>query len=185
MFIDGVLDPTFLHQILRYDPETGKLFWLTRSSDLFDDRGQMQESNAARWNSRWAGTEAFTALRAGYRRGLIFRKIYTAHRVIWAMQTGDWPKVLVDHMDNDRGNNRWVNLRQATHSQNQCNKRMLLANTSGFKGVSLHKQNGKWQATISLHGKQRHLGYFDSPELAEHRVNAERRSLHTEFGRVA
>ena len=185
MFVGNIPDPTFLRQILRYDAEAGKLFWMIRPAEMFNDGVQTAEHSAARWNSRWAGSEAFTALdSAGYRRGRIFGKDYIAHRVIWARQTGEWPKALVDHKDTDRSNNRWDNLRQATHSQNQWNKRLSLANTSGFKGVSLHKRAGKWQATISLNGKQRHLGYFDSPEQAAHRVSAERCALHTEFGRA-
>lgn len=184
---DGkTLEPSLLHQILRYDAETGKLFWLFRSPEMFRIGQQSAEHSAARWNSRWAGTEALSAVTAkGYRAGRIFGRMYYANRIVWAMQTGEWPKYLVDHRDTDRGNNRWENLRQATHSQNQCNKSLTSANSSGFKGVSLHKPTGKWQATISLHGSQRHLGYFDSPEQAGHRVNAERCSLHREFGRVA
>lgn len=185
MFAWHLAGPKFLHQILRYEPESGMLFWLPRNAGLFEAGQQTSEHQAARWNSRFSGGEALSAITAsGYRAGKIFRKTYYAHRVIWAMQTGQWPEGVLDHKDTDRANNRWNNLRQATHSQNQCNKRLSVANSSGVKGVARHTPTGKWQAYISLNGGQRHLGYFETPELAEIRVNAERSSLHAEFGRA-
>lgn len=185
MFVGQNPDPAILNQLLRYDAETGKLFWLQRSSEMFKGEVQTPEHCADRWNSRCAGQEALSSITArGYRAGKIFGRMFYAHRVIWAMQTGEWPSALIDHKDTDRSNNRWDNLRQATPSQNQHNKRLTSANSSGIKGVSRHKRSGKWQANISLHGKQKHLGVFDSIEQAEHRVNAARCALHLEYGRT-
>lgn len=72
----------------------------------------------------------------------------------------------VDHWDNFELNNRRYNLRVCTPSQNCANTRKKSTNTSGFKGVSFSKQARRWKGTIMRHGKNKHLGYFDSAEEA-------------------
>jgi len=62
--------------------------------------------------------------------------------------------------------NRRSNLRPATRSENNANRRKHINNTSGFKGVTWHKRLGKWQAQIRYHGMTVHLGYFNDPALA-------------------
>lgn len=69
-----------------------------------------------------------------------------------------------DHIDRNGLNNKRSNLRVCTHSQNQMNKKVN--NSSGLKGVRLHKGNGKWEARIKLDGKPIHIGYFVSKEDA-------------------
>ena len=85
---------------------------------------------------------------------------YKAHRVIWLMETGEWPECLVDHRDGDGINNRWCNLRSATHRENAMNKRPGTRNTSGFVGVCPDKASGKWEAHIGIEGRTVHLGKF-------------------------
>jgi len=70
----------------------------------------------------------------------------------------------VDHIDLNTLNNCRSNLRLATHSQNSSNQRKRSDNSSGFKGVYL--KNKKWCAEIRINGKKKHLGYFETPELA-------------------
>lgn len=70
----------------------------------------------------------------------------------------------VDHIDGDALNNQKSNLRICTPAQNCMNKRFEpKRNTSGFKGVSLHKPTGRWRARVKLDRKERHVGLFDSP----------------------
>jgi hypothetical protein len=100
--------------------------------------------------------------------------------------TGEWPpeRLEVDHKDCDPSNNRWDNLRLATASQNQANKKVSRANTSGFKGVSWHKDDKRWRAQIRMGGKKVHLGSFDTPESA-HRAYSEAAMKHYgEFARA-
>ena len=96
------------------------------------------------------------------------------HRVIWAMVYGDWPKGQIDHIDGNGLNNRIQNLRDVTHSENQRNKRLQSRNKSGHSGVTWYKPTQKWQAFISVDGKQKHLGHFGTvEEAAAARVAAE------------
>jgi AP2 domain/HNH endonuclease len=79
--------------------------------------------------------------------------------------TNRWP-VELDHVNGSRSDNRWCNLREATHSQNRANAQMRTDNTSGFKGVTWLKQTGKWRARIEVNGKRIHLGEYDTRERA-------------------
>lgn len=80
----------------------------------------------------------------------------------------------VDHIDGDPLNNRKSNLRICSHQENIMNQKIRIDNTSGFKGVNWDKRKGKWRARIHIHGKDKHLGYFESKEeAAKSRVKAE------------
>jgi len=108
----------------------------------------------------------------GYLRTCINKKHYKVHRLIFMMFYGYMPKE-IDHIDCNKLNNKIENLREATHSQNLCNKTKLKNNTSGIKGVCLH--HGKWRVRVGLNKKTISIGVFDNLELAE-LVAAEARS---------
>jgi hypothetical protein len=90
---------------------------------------------------------------------------------------------LVDHKNGDGLDNTRANLRPATPGQNVANQRISRRNTSGFKGVNLHKFSGLWRASIGFRGKSRHLGYFHSPEDAARAYDAAAADLFGEFAR--
>ena len=98
--------------------------------------------------------------------GRIFDKPYKAHRVIWAMCHGGWPIHGIDHIDGDRTNNRFENLRDVTQSKNMRNSSIRSDNTSGVVGVYLEKKSGTWYAQIKTGGTVKHLGQFPSFEDA-------------------
>ncbi|MEX3315676.1 HNH endonuclease [Sulfitobacter sp. PS-8MA] len=176
--------PTVLRQLLRYEPETGKLFWKERPSWMFKLGGvKGQSGSAATWNARYAGKEAFTALSHGYPYSSINDRSVLAHRVIWTIVTGTWPGSEVDHIDGDRANNSWQNLRLVTSSQNKMNRGVQRNSTSGHKGVGFHKASGRWRAYIKVLGKQRHLGHFDTMEGACEAYRAAAAKYHGEFAR--
>jgi hypothetical protein len=77
----------------------------------------------------------------------------------------------VDHIDGNRLNNQKSNLRLANSSQNKCNRGARKDNTSGYKGVSWHKQRNKWTARIKSLTIYKHLGLFDSKEDAAKAYN--------------
>ena len=101
------------------------------------------------------------------------------HRVIAAAPDG----MDVDHIDGDGLNNRRSNLRHATRSENNCNRRAALKNASGLKGVSWNKANKKWLAQIRFHKQKKHLGYFNTPEEAHAAYCAAANVLHGEYAR--
>lgn len=138
---------------------------------------------AGSWNARFAGKEAFTSVDGGgYRSGRIFNKTYRAHRVIWAIQTGAWPENEVDHINGNRADNRWSNLRAATHSQNLKNQKVRIGSPTVVAGIS--KKRGKWRARITHNGVQIHIGTYLRIEEA---ISARREiaaKLHGDFARI-
>lgn len=110
-----------------------------------------------------AGAVVTTLDRYGYRIIKIKYKTYLVHRLAWLYMTGEWPKE-IDHVNRDRADNRWANLRQVTHADNQLNRNIQKNNKSGFRGVWAHR--GKFYASIQRFGKKRHLGVFETAEAA-------------------
>ncbi len=171
--------PELLRKLLRYDPETGKLFWRKRSPDLFSAKKNTADQSCASWNTRYAGRRAFTAENDfGYCVGRIFDKSYLAHRVIWAICFDEWPAEEIDHVNGRRRDNSISNLRAVSSSLNNRNCQIGKSNKSGHMGVSWAKREKKWRAHITFNRKTHHLGYFDKIEDA---VSA-RKSADIRFG---
>jgi hypothetical protein len=127
---------------LNYDPDTGVFRWKTSDRD------------------RFTGEVAGCVNPRGYRQIVIEGITYMAHRLAWLISTGEEPVDQIDHIDTERDNNRFSNLRQATCSENQRNRGILANNSSGATGVYLNKRRMVYRATIKLHGKSIHLGEF-------------------------
>lgn len=168
--------PELLRQLLRYEPDTGRLYWKLRPRGMF-----RSDRTWRSWNAEFAEKEAFTTVNGGYYKGKIFCDAYLAHRVIWAMCMGAWPENQIDHKNGNKLDNRIENLRDADHTQNQRNQPRYRNNTSGIKGVSWHKVSGKWMAGIRVDGKRRHLGLFSSKEAARDAYITAAKRYHKEF----
>ena len=152
--------PELLHKLLRYNPETGDLFWRERTPDMFTSNRQAAEHSCAVWNAKFAHKEALTSPSNGYRRGIVLGRHHLAHRVAWAMHHGEWPQSAIDHVNGVRCDNRITNLRDVDQSTNMRNTQRMKNNTSGQTGVSWSKVNNKWNAYISASGKRKYLGFF-------------------------
>jgi hypothetical protein len=148
----GIITAERLRQLLHYDPDTGVLTWLINRRGY---NGGVRIGDVAGWIST-----------KGYRKIRIDGREYRAARLAWLYMAGEWPKAEIDHIDGDRADDRFCNLREATASQNLANAPMRADNTSGFKGVSWCKRAGKWRAHIKINGKSRTLGRFATPERA-------------------
>lgn len=96
---------------------------------------------------------------------------------------GAWPMAEVDHINTTEDDNRWENLREATKSQNQHNRRKNKNGSSQYKGVHFHGVTGKWGAAIQLDGERRHLGLFEREEDAALVWIFTAAELHGEFAR--
>lgn len=155
-----------LKRCLSYDPETGVFTWAFRAR-----------------NSIKIGDVAGSMSRSGYQYIGINGKRYLAHRLAWLYVQGVWPENDVDHINRIKTDNRIANLRDATKSQNLGNSKTSRKNTSGVKGVCWHRHIRKWQATIHMHGKNRHLGYFATREAAAEAYRAAAENHHGEFAR--
>jgi hypothetical protein len=113
-----------------------------------------------------AGSVAGGSHTRGYLVISIFNRKYFAHRLAWFFKHGVFPDGQIDHIDRNKLNNRIDNLRVVTNAENQHNQGIKSNNTSGFQGVTWSAQKKKWHARITIDGRQKHLGFFDSPEAA-------------------
>lgn len=149
-----------------YDPETG----------IITNRITMGRAQAG----REAGT-TWTAIPGFPRRQLRADGIsYLAHRVIWLMQTGEWPKNLIDHVNGNGLDNRWCNLREATVAENSRNTR---PRRNGLKGV--YRFNDRIFASIKVNGKNHFLGNFRTEAEAHSAYAVAAKHYFGEFARTS
>jgi hypothetical protein len=178
-------DQALLLKLLRYEPETGKLYWRERTPEMFAGAERTNTHQANVWNSSNAGQEAFTARTQGYLHGTIFGSKVRAHRVIWKMDRGTDPE-FIDHIDGDRANNRLANLRSVSRQINAMNSALRNDNKIGIPGITYDEQYGSWRARIAKEGRIILLGsYRTKTEAVAARKAAEGRlGFHPNHGRV-
>lgn len=110
----------------------------------------------------------------GYRQINMFKRPYLVHRLVFLYMNGEMPKNEVDHINGDRLDNRWCNLRVVTTSGNRANMGVSLNNKSGVRGVYWYPRYQKWEVTISRNKKHYYLGrYEDIDEAIRVRKEAE------------
>lgn len=121
----------------RYDSETGQLWrWLTGT---FYKKPRWQETGLS-------GSKGYLDIK-------INSKGYGVHKVAWYIVHKQLPKY-VDHIDNNKRNNKLINLREVTQSQNMLNMNNKNSmNTSGFRGVYFNRKAKAWQVQIKVEGK--------------------------------
>lgn len=101
-----------------------------------------------------------------------------AHRVAWLLTHGSWPEGFIDHINGVRTDNRLVNLRIVTRSQNNSNRRKSAGATSRYRGVTWNARDRRWTAAISVDGKHRHIGNFKCETEAAAAYDAAARLAH-------
>jgi hypothetical protein len=114
------------------------------------------------WYKRSTGVRTGSITGSGYYRIIIEGKRYKSSRLAFLYMIGDWPKEHVDHINLDKTDDRWFNLREATRSQNMGNTRKMRTNTSGFKGVTWCSAKRKWQSQL----RNKFIGRFSTPQEA-------------------
>ena len=178
--------PEVLRQLLRYEPDTGNLFWIERGAQWFKDSSRhTAETLACAWNKRHAGKRAFTPINSsGYHTGTVFRVMLQSHRICWAIHYGMWPEKFIDHINGVRTDNRLCNLREATHAENSRNSG-IPRGESGVRGVRMDKRwRKKWQARITVAGVAKSLGYYETKEEAIAARLAAAKKYHGDFARM-
>lgn len=158
--------------LLRYDPETGQLFW--------------QVNRRRRKAGDVAGSIAPSS---GYRVITINKRNYLQHRVAWLLHYGVWPERGLDHDDTDKLNNRILNLRLANAVQNGANRKPGFRRGPGsLKGASLHIRKGRkpvWRASIRVKGKTKTFGNHLTERAAHEAYYLAAKVAFGEFARAA
>ncbi len=148
-----------LKELVRYDQKSGRFFWLK------NPRGFTRGAPCGYLNAR------------GYVDISIDGCCHKAHRLAWLYETGSFPPHDIDHIDGNRSNNKFKNLRSVTRSMNLENRRAPGShNKSGFLGVGVHAYG--FTALITVKGKTKYLGYFKKAEDAHATYLAAKRLLH-------
>lgn len=149
-----------VRRYFNYNPETGLITWRVRPS-----------------RNRQIGSVAGTLHPDGYRILRLHYKPLMAHRVAWALHHGQWPENEIDHINGIRGDNRICNLRDVVREVNTQNLRHARSdNACGMLGVGRH--SGRWRARLTVSGKLRSLGLFDTAEAAHAAYVKAKRELH-------
>lgn len=156
------LTQEYLRDVLSYDPDTGIFVWI---------------------KGPFPGKVTGCPNRGGYLRISIGGRLYYSHRLAWLYVYGV-TKNVIDHINGIRTDNRIVNLRECTQSQNCFNSGMRKRNASGFKGVHWCNRDKKWIAKIRFDGIRQTIGYFSTPEDAGAAYAARAREVHGEFYRA-
>lgn len=130
---------------------------LTQGQFAIVDEEDYDRINSRKWCAAWhESTKSFYAVSG---RGRGNQRQLRMHREVVNAPYG----MLVDHINHDTIDNRKANLRLCTNSQNLANRGISVVNSSGFKGVSWHKQKSKWRATLYINNKETHVGYYNTP----------------------
>jgi hypothetical protein len=130
-----------------------------------------------RGNHVKAGSVAGTQRPDGRWRVGVCGRLYYTYRVYVYLSTGrDLVDAVVDHKNGDSSHHAPVNLRVATRSQNNANRRPR----SGYKGVSLHAVTGLWRARINVNGKEK-TTYHPTAEAAARAYDELATQAHGEF----
>jgi hypothetical protein len=145
---------------LQYNQETGTLTWVKASRNNGKIAGHLNND--------------------GYRKIMFKGYQFRAHRVCWCIVYGVMPKHEIDHINGLRGDNRLCNLREATRSENEMNKKVRFDSISRFRGVYQTSKNS-FKATITKNGKKIRLGCFKTAEQAHEAYVKASINFHGEF----
>lgn len=133
-------------ELFRYDPDTGRI----------------ERRHLNRKDEHWVVCKQIS--KDGYVRVTADDRQYLAHRVAFLLQTGRWPAETVDHINRIKTDNRWENLREATHKENHANRPACrLTDTPGVYKMS---NTGRYFARPTINGRRMKFGTYDTPEQA-------------------
>lgn len=148
-------DIGLIRKLVVYQPDTGKFFFRPRSSHT--------GARSASFNTRLAGAETgLTRTEKGYLCLSLLDRKYKAHRVAYALMTGEWPHE-IDHINGVRDDNRWCNLRNVSRRENRANTYGWSKTTkSVYIGVTKNKASPRWIAQATINYKNHYIGSFST-----------------------
>ena len=153
-----ILTQEKLKKVLTYNPETG----------LFVYRANKGKVRAGAIAGSFNKSLGYLVICIDYERHYL-------HRLAYLYMEGTYPDQ-IDHINHNKIDNRWSNIRSVTHKENGRNVGLISTNTSGFCGVTWDKANKKWQAAITVLGKSIKIGRFaDIEDAIINRKNAEKK----------
>lgn len=154
-----------LKELLSYDPETGLFTWITRPCNRVE-----------------VGSVAGYLNQKGYVVIGVGGTEHQAHRLAVLYMGSALSGSQVDHINHNRADNRFCNLRLCTSSQNKANCLVPSNNTSDYKGVWWRKDRRKWEANITKEGTRYRLGLHTCKHEAAKAYNLKALEL---FGKFA
>lgn len=157
--------PEWLELLDRFEylPGSGDLVHKYLPTHYFDS-----ERACNIFNAKFAGEYAGNIEARGYRSITIAGQKFKAHRIVWKWVTGEEPEKFIDHVNGNRADNRFENLKEGISTQqNACNQKLYRSNTSGVPGVTFNKQQSKWFARGSYNSNRIFLGVFNTFEEAK------------------
>jgi hypothetical protein len=104
--------------------------------------------------------------------------LYYAHRLVWLFVTGNWPNEFIDHINGNRADNRFSNLRDVSVKVNTQNQRAARKDNKTTRLLGVQRNHSGWQAVITVNGARLCCGTFNTPEAAHKAYIDAKRSMH-------
>ena len=123
-----------------------------------------------------SGLAVGSLTKMGYLRASVLDLDYMLHRLIWCMETGSFPDGQIDHINGNRSDNRWCNLRLTTNRKNAINKEMHRKGKLPWA----YKEGRKWKSEVKVDGRSVYLGLFETAVEAHEKA----KEYLTEGGRL-
>lgn len=153
----------YINEYLIYDALTGNLYQRKK-------RPKIQ-----------VGALAGGITKKGYRYIQLNGKKYPSHHIVWFLETGNFPQKQIDHIDGNKLNNNFLNLRQVTNKQNTENRGKQKNNKTGYKGVSFNNRLQKYVAQIQHNYKPIYIGVYKTANEAHLAYEAKAKELFTHY----
>jgi hypothetical protein len=159
----SLLNQELLKELVNYDPNTGVFAWKKIRPGV-------------------SSSKKFGSLKpSGYIVVLINKKLYRLHRLAWLYMTGEWPENEIDHINGNKADNRFCNIRKATKAENNWNKKVRKDSTTGVKNVLYYPKYQSYYVRITANKIAHSFGPFKTKDQAALVAKEKRAEIHKNF----